>query len=208
MRWIAAAAVLLVVAVASLALNVYQYSSPRSVTVIRTTTFTTATTQLSTTTSIQTQTAVTQTSYTVTDTTTESETSTTTETVASTTVPWYGLTYLGAVPGCAVSTDPPTAWYPVPCFGYSGPHLFNCAAAANTSQGCTQRINITGTSNQSFAVTVWYPYVNYTGPAWQNCKYTVPSVPNPPGPQGPYYAYCISVNSTSFLITEPAPPPV
>ena len=32
MRWSAAAAVLLIVVVASLALNVYQYSSPRSVT--------------------------------------------------------------------------------------------------------------------------------------------------------------------------------
>ena len=102
-----------------------------------------------------------------------------------------------------------SASYPVPCFGpNSGAYLFNCAVTAATSQGCTQRVNITGSSSQSFTVTVWYPYVNYNGEQpWQNCKYMLPDIPTPPGPQGPYYAYCISVNSTSFFITLPSPPP-
>jgi hypothetical protein len=36
----------------------------------------------------------------------------------------------------------------------------------------------------------------------------VPSVPTPPGPMGLTYAYCISINATSFIIAEQAPPPV
>jgi hypothetical protein len=159
-------------------------------------TMTTTTTELSMTTSIQTRTVVTQTSYTV------------TETVTSNRILGQGLWYLSAAPGCGVSASPHSTSYPVPCFGpNSDAHLFNCAVSANTTQGCTQRINITGNSNQSFTMTVWFPYFNYTVSSWQNCKYTVPSVPLTFG-VGPYYAYCISVNPASFLISLPAPGPV
>jgi hypothetical protein len=142
---------------------------------------------------------------------TSTSTSTTTETVAG---QWYGLNFMGNESNCAVSTDPPTTWYETPCFGSNADAVvFNCAVAANTSQGCTKRINTTGqftpkpSGPDYFSVTVWYPYINYTVFPGANCKYTVPSVPTPPGPEGPAYAYCISLNSTAFIIAEQAPGP-
>jgi len=139
---------------------------------------------------------------TTTDTATETQTSTTTDTVVNT-IPWYGLAYLGSLPGCSVSYG--STSYPGACFSpKSDPVLFNCAAAAASSQGCTQQITITGSSKLNFTITVWYPYTNYNGEQpWQNCKYVEP-LPTPPGPDGPYYAYCISVNSTAFLVALPA----
>jgi hypothetical protein len=124
---------------------------------------------------------------------------------------WYGLWFLGNQSGCAISTDPPTTWYPTPCNGGSNADaiVFNCLAAAATPQGCTQRVNLTGSSGQYFVITVWYPFVNYTlGYPGINCKYTVPSVPTPPGPYGPNYAYCITISPTAFIVTVEAPPPV
>lgn len=168
----------------------------------RTSTFTTTTTETfpstETATSTQTTTVVSQRNNTLTVTSIQ----TTTQTVANRTIPWYGLYYLSAAPGCAVSYGVHS--YPAPCFAYSGGVLFDCAAAAATPQGCTEKVNITGTSNQNFIITIWYPY--NTGVPSQNCKWTE-SLPTPPGPDSAF-AYCISVNSTSFLISEPAPGPV
>ena len=163
--------------------------------------------QPSTITSVRTQTVTNQSNSTVTDTSTETKTSTRTETVANTTLPWFGLIYMTAAPGCTVSA-PGSASYPAPCFGpNSSAYAFDCAVAAGTSQGCTQRVNIAGGSSPIFNVTVWYPYTNYPGEqSSQNCKWTEP-LPTPPGPEGPYYAYCITISSTSFFIAEPAPGP-
>ena len=180
--------------------------------VTRSTNYTQTTTEISTITSVRTQLVISSANYTITQTTTnnftdivsdtvtqnETSTSTTTETV-TTPFPWYGLVYLSADPGCSTSYGETS--YPVPCFGSSG-YLFNCAAAATNSEGCTQQVNITGT-NESFTVTIWYPYTNSIGEQpVQNCKWTV-QLPSPPGPETGY-AYCISVNSTSFLVSEPA----
>ena len=127
---------------------------------------------------------------------------------------WYGLMFMGNETGCAVSTDPPTTWYETPCFGSNADEIvFNCAAAAATTQGCTRRFNVTGVVEPTpsgpgyFVVTIWYPYVNASVYPGVNCKYTVPSVPTPPGPEGPGYAYCISVNATSFIVAVQAPGP-
>ncbi len=167
---------------------------------------TSATTLVSSTTMVQTSTTVVQS----TTTTTAVVRSTVTLSTATTTtfVPWYGLDYLGNQSGCAVSTDPPTTWYPVPCFGPNSDEvIFNCSAAAASPQGCTQRVNLNGSSGQYFVLTIWYPYTNSTLGLSVNCKYTIPSVPITTGPAGPYYAYCISTNSTAFIVTGRAPGP-
>ena len=139
---------------------------------------------------------------TLTNTTTETETVTTTE-MRSVPVPWYGLVYLSANSGYTVSYG--SMVYPTPCFGATG-YVFECGAAAATSQGCTQEVYISG-ANENFNVTIWYPYLDHAGEQpGQNCQWSG-SLPSPPGPDGPYYAYCIPVNSTSFLVSQPAPPP-
>ena len=130
---------------------------------------------------------------------------------------WWGLNFMVNASSCAVSTDPPTTWYESPCFGVetngTSVVVFNCAAAAATKQGCTQRVNTTGQGAPQpagphyFAVTVWYPYINYSLYPGVNCRFTEPSVPAPPGPGPPIYAYCISFNSTSFIVAEQAPGP-
>jgi hypothetical protein len=161
-------------------------------------------TQLSTTTSVRTQTVLVQTNYTVTETTTDTQTSTTTEIMGTTTyVQFYGLYYLSDLPGCAVSSG--YASDPTPCFGQvSTAVTFNCEAAAATSEGCNHQVDIMG-SDQSMNITVWFPYVNYSGEGpSQNCKWTE-YLPAPLGPQTAL-AYCIPVNSTSFYVTLPAPP--
>ena len=161
-------------------------------------------TQLSTTTMVRTQTVVTQSNHTITDTATETETetTTTTTTIANRTIPWYGLVYLSADPGCTVSSG--VTSYPGVCSSYSDPVLFNCAAAAATPKGCTQVVDITGTSNQNFTVTVWYP--DNSGRPGQNCDWT--QLLPPPFELDLINAYCIPVNSTTFLVSEPASGPV
>jgi hypothetical protein len=159
-------------------------------------------TQLSTTTAVRTQTVVTQSNYTITDTATETETTTTTTTIANRTIPWYGLVYLSADPGCTVSSG--VTSYPGVCSSYSDPVLFNCAAAAATPKGCTQVVDITGTTNQNFTVTVWYP--DNSGRPGQNCDWT--QLLPPPFESYLVNAYCIPVNSTTFLVSEPVSGPV
>ena len=177
----------------------WTYSS----TIITTSTLTT--TQLSTTTSLLTQTISSQMNYTITSTAIRTETSTTTETVTTgTVVPFYGLDFLSAAPGCAIEYGAYS--YAAPCFS-STPHIFDCATAAATPQGCTQLIHITGAPNQNFTVTVWYPLAVNSGVPSQNCKWIQTNLPTPPGPDGPYYDYCFYINSTSFLVAMPAPGP-
>lgn len=181
-------------------------SHPEVSTVIQTATTTSTRTQTVTSQSNFTLSEILTTTKTLTDTTTQTEfTSTTTRTIANTTIPWSGLDYMTADSGCTTYVPGGSPVYPVPCFGpNSSAYAFNCAAAAATSQGCTQVVNIIGTSPKpNFTITVWYPY-NYQGEQLsQNCKWTE-SIPNPPGPESEY-AYCISLNSTAFFVTESAP---
>lgn len=149
-----------------------------------------------------------QLNYTTTSTVTAQLNYTTTSTLVTS---WYGLAYLTANQNCGFSGNPPTRFYPIPCFGSNSPIVFNCAAQAATAQGCVQRVSTTATPSQSFIVAVWYPYINHTAwPEWQNCKWVVTSIPVPPGPwpqpqkQG---GYCIPMNSTSFLIATMASAP-
>lgn len=138
-------------------------------------------------------------------TTTSSLTFTTTSTQTTTlgAARWYGLVYLGNESGCTMDA------YPVPCEGSnSDVVVFNCAAAAASPEGCIQRVNLSTSPGQYFVLKIWYPYINYTLLPDFNCRWTVISVPSPPGPDGPYNSYCISVNSTSFMIADQAPPPV
>ena len=88
-----------------------------------------------------------------------------------------------------------------------GRQFFNCAAAASTLQGCTQKVIYAGvplvSPVPSYVINIRYPFTNQTAPWWANCVWTVQGIT--PG-QG--YGYCMSVNSTSFALGEPTPPPV
>jgi hypothetical protein len=98
-----------------------------------------------------------------------------------------------------------------PCFGGSmpnnTPYFFNCAAAAATPQGCTERVTYAGapliSPAPSYVINIRYPFTNQTAPWWANCVWTVQGIT--PGQE---YGYCMSVNSTSFALGEPTPPPV
>ncbi len=93
-----------------------------------------------------------------------------------------------------------------PCFGGNLSHaeVFNCVAAAASASGCTQRVVSSSNPQNSFQITIWYPYVGHSNESsWANCMYT------DSGDPGQYYgAYCVSVSSTAFIVTEPAPPPL
>jgi hypothetical protein len=93
-----------------------------------------------------------------------------------------------------------------PCFGgdLSQAEVFTCAIAAASSSGCTQYVVSSSNPQNSYQITIWYPYLGHSNePYWTNCNYT------DSGDPGQYYgAYCISISSTSFIVTEPAPPPL
>jgi hypothetical protein len=93
-----------------------------------------------------------------------------------------------------------------PCFGsnFTQAELFNCVNAASLPSGCTQRVVSSSDPQKSYEITVWYPYVGHSNePPWANCLYT------DSGDPGHYYgAYCVSVSSTAFIVTKPAPPPL
>jgi hypothetical protein len=93
-----------------------------------------------------------------------------------------------------------------PCFGgdFSQAELFNCASAASLPSGCTQRVVSSSNPQNSYQITIWYPYVGHSNESlWANCIYA------DSGDPGQYYgAYCVSISSTAFIVTEPAPPPL
>jgi hypothetical protein len=88
-----------------------------------------------------------------------------------------------------------------PCWGGTDAYVFDCASSAATPEGCTQIVTSTLAPYPSYTIDIRYPFTNQTTPSWANCLWTVAGVT--PG-QG--YAYCISVNSTSFVIGEQAGP--
>ena len=122
-------------------------------------------------------------------------TETSTLNVAS--LPLYYLYPIGACDGSPSKS---------PCFGgnFSQALVFNCARAAASSSGCSEQVGSTYeiVVGSGYHLTIWYPYWNSTY-EWVNCMYEYGG--NPGQPQ---YAYCISTNSTAFIISEPAPPPV
>jgi hypothetical protein len=93
-----------------------------------------------------------------------------------------------------------------PCFGghFSQAEVFNCTSGAALPSGCTQLVVSSSNPQNSFQITIWYPYVGHSNePLWANCIYT------DSGDPGQYYgAYCVSISSTEFIVTEPAPPPL
>jgi len=104
--------------------------------------------------------------------------------------------YLSAGGGCVAGGEA------APCWG-SPAYVFNCLSAAKTGQGCTQLV-IGTTPNWNFTVNVRYPFSNQTNsePSWANCLWSIQG-----GTPGQGYGYCSLVNSTSFTVGEPAPPP-
>jgi hypothetical protein len=93
-----------------------------------------------------------------------------------------------------------------PCFGgdLGQAELFNCANAAALPSGCTQRVVSSSNPQNSYQITIWYPYVGHSNESSSaNCIYA------DSGDPGQYYgAYCVSISSTAFIVTELAPPPL
>jgi hypothetical protein len=93
-----------------------------------------------------------------------------------------------------------------PCFGgdLSQAEVFSCLNVASLPSGCTQRVVSSSNPQDSYQITIWYPSVGHSNESsWANCIYT------DSGDAGQYYgAYCVSISSTAFIITEPAPPPL
>jgi len=89
--------------------------------------------------------------------------------------------------------------YPVPCFGlFSHAEIFNCVAAAAGPFGCTKDISPDQEPAHSYTITIWYPYYAANMSSYENCKYHVT------GQRPPFqYAYCILLNSTSFVASLP-----
>jgi hypothetical protein len=94
--------------------------------------------------------------------------------------------------------------FPQPCFtaDLSQAEVFNCVAEASTQSGCTTLLYSppnysVGSTQTSFAITVWYPYISASQdePAWANCKFTVQ------GSSAPPYAFCITISPTLFLLS-------
>jgi hypothetical protein len=122
-------------------------------------------------------------------------------TINLSTIPFNSSVYLSSEVG---SCRGPAGY--APCFGdaLSQAEVFNCASAASLPSGCTQRVMSSSNPQVGFQITIWYPYVGHSNESsWANCIYT------DSGDPGQYYAaYCVSISSTSFIVTEPAPPPL
>ena len=112
--------------------------------------------------------------------------------VASHNLPEVG-SFLANGGGCAENNNP------VPCTasGFSQAFIFNCAAQAASTSGCTAQVPSSGPwSAKSYTITVWYPYSGKSGePSGDNCMFSVP------GDTGSPYAYCFMVNSTAFALS-------
>jgi hypothetical protein len=104
--------------------------------------------------------------------------------------------YLSSAVGSCLEEGPEYSGY-VPCFSYdrSGAYVFDCAAAAATATGCSLHI---GNATAGFDLTVWYPVTNQSLPI-DNCAYEVG------GSTYNYFASCISVSSSSFIVNMTVP---
>lgn len=123
-----------------------------------------------------------------------------TRTISFSSVPFRSSVYLSSEVGPCTG---PSGH--IPCFAdnFSQAEVFNCVNAAELPSGCTQRVS-SSNSQDNFQITIWYPYVGHSNePSWANCIYT------DSGDPGQFYgAYCVSISSTAFIVTEPAPPPL
>jgi hypothetical protein len=120
--------------------------------------------------------------------------------------------------GCAGSYSLNGTAYVEPCsFGgtVQDALVFNCLAAAALPSGCAAQITASpgwlfppadnvgpGSPVLNNTMTVWYPYVGHgaSEPSWANCMYAVAHGPG----AGTQYAFCVSLNSTSFIVSGPA----
>jgi hypothetical protein len=121
--------------------------------------------------------------------------------------------------GCSASYSWNGTAYAEPCsFGgtIQDALVFNCLlAAAALPSGCAGQItalpgelfppaNNTGPGSPVLnnTMTVWYPYVSNAPnePSWANCMYAVAHGPS----AATEYAFCVSLNSTSFIVSGPA----
>ena len=136
---------------------------------------------------------VTTSTTTTTMTQTNTTTTTTTRTIIQTNVSTNSWTFLSVSGNCGPGR-PAAAGQELPCFGGDA-YVFNCASAAATSQGCTAS---TTAPYSSYVMNIKYPFADQAEPSWANCLWTIA--------QGQGYAYCISINSTSFIVGEPALP--
>jgi len=94
----------------------------------------------------------------------------------------------------------------VPCFGgnVSQAEVFNCASEAASAAGCTLPVANASNPLVSFQITIWYPTLGRSNePSWANGVY---ESTGDPGQQ--YFIRCVMTNSTAFIVTEPAPPPL
>jgi hypothetical protein len=123
-----------------------------------------------------------------------------------TTSPFCSSLYLSNASAC---TEP--SGYS-PCFDgpVSDAYVFNCAIAAASPSGCTQHVVSSLIPSNSYAISISFPYINQTSsePSWANCMFDVNGKYNDGGGVGVSYAYCISVSSTAFILSEEAPPPL
>jgi hypothetical protein len=102
---------------------------------------------------------------------------------------------------------------PGPCTGqrFSDALVFNCAEAAATPAGCaaiySEGVRYSAAPPVNYTVTVWYPSYNQPNePAWANCKYNVTPVGALIPPPTPIlFGYCLMVNSTAFVVSQPYP---
>jgi hypothetical protein len=142
--------------------------------------------------------------------------------------PFANPGYITRSGGCAASYRSNGTAYAEPCaFGGTirDALVFNCLATAALPSGCAGQItplpgevmptpppgNNPGPDVNSpvlnNTVTVWYPYVGHAAntPSWANCMYAVAHGPS----AATDYAFCVSLNSTSFVASAPtfvAPP--
>ncbi len=105
--------------------------------------------------------------------------------------------FLASVGACAENLNP------APCetSDFSQAFIFNCAAEAATSTGCTTQVpsglGDVGSPLTSYTITVWYPYADQPSePGHANCMFSVKGddIESP-------YGYCFLVNSTSFAMS-------
>lgn len=158
-----------------------------------------------TTTSTQTATVVSQANNTITSTWTriaisqKNYTVTFTRTLySSSRIPWNSSWYLSTAPGCAG----PGGY--APCFSgnLNEAVVFNCAVAAATPGGCTQVVNSSAPPHPSYVITIWFASVRQLDQSPWNCTFSVASA----GLEK-ISAHCILLSATSFIVSQPTPPP-
>ncbi len=113
---------------------------------------------------------------------------------------YNGTSYLSyASPTGEGGCSGPTGY--VPCFVYTKnlAVVFNCASEAASPSGCTTKVVSPLKPEAAYQITIWYPIVGQPGEtSSETCKWTTS------GNSGQYsfYSTCISINSTSFIVTE------